>query len=89
MLDSRHLISLSVLKVFLSTIRPWIIFLCDMDTLNSVCDFLYDFMWLFIILKKFIYACKFVLCNLDFVEPLSVFTAICPLNEILAFGMLI
>ena len=87
--DYGHLISLSVLKIFLSTIRPWIHFLCDIDTLNYVCDFLYDFMWSFIIIFKFVYACHFFLSNLDFVEPLGVFAAICHLNECLAFNMLI
>ena len=54
-----------------------------------VCDFFYDFMWSVIILVKFVYTCHFFLSNLDFVEPLGVFAAICPLNECLAFGMLI
>ena len=42
MLNSGHLISLSVLKIFLSTIQLQICFLCDINTLNYVCDFLYD-----------------------------------------------
>ena len=89
MLNYGHLISLSVLKIFLSTIRPWIHFLCDIDTFNYVFDFLYDFMWSFIIFKKFLYACQFFLSNMDFVEPLGVFAAIYPLNESFPFGMLI
>ena len=32
-------------------------------------------------LKKFVYACQFFLSNLDFIEPLGVFAATCPLNE--------
>ena len=40
-------------------------------------------------LKKFVYSCQFFLSNLNFVEPLGVFAATCPLNESLDFGMLI
>ena len=47
----------------------------------NLCDHL-------LFLKKIVYACHFFLSNLDFVEPLGVFSAICPLNECLAFGML-
>ena len=39
-------------KLFLSTIQPWIHFLCDIDTLKYVCDFFYDFIWSFIIFFK-------------------------------------
>ena len=42
MLNYGHLISLSVLKIFLSTIQPWIHFLCDIDTLKYVCDFFFN-----------------------------------------------
>ena len=49
---------------------------------TSLCDVL-------LFKKKIIYACHFFLSNMDFVEPLGVFVAICPLNECLAFGMLI
>ena len=91
MMESGHLISWSILKIFLNTIGPWIYFYCDIDTLNDVCDFFYDFIWSFIIIIIIIifYACQFLLSNLDFIEPLGVFAAICPLNEHLAFGMLI
>ena len=44
MMDSRHPISWSILKIFLSTLRPWIYFSCDIDILDDVCDFLYNFM---------------------------------------------
>ena len=89
MLDFGHLISLSILKIFLSSIQPWINFLCDIETFKYICDFFYAFMWSFIILKKFVYAFQYFLSNLDFVEPLGVFAATCPLNESLAFIMLI
>ena len=57
MMDSGHLNRWSVLKILLSTTRPWIHFLCDIDTLMDVCDFLYNFMWrLIIFFKKFVYA---------------------------------
>ena len=84
MLNSGHLISLSALKIFLSTIRPWIHFLCDIDTVKYVCDHLFYFIFL-----QFVYACQFFLSNLDFVKPLGVFATTCPLNESLAFGILI
>ena len=45
--------------------------------------FLYNFMWFFL---KFIYACHyFFLPNLDLLELLGVFTAICHSNECLVF----
>ena len=89
MLEFVHLIRFIVLKIFLSTIRPRIYFLCDIDILNLCEIFFYDFIGSFIILKKFIYARHFSLSNLDFVEPLGAFAIICLLNECLAFGMLI
>ena len=89
MLNSGHLSSLSVLKIFLSTIQLQICFLCDINTLNYVCDFLYDLCDHLLFKKKFVYACQFFLSNLDFIEPLGVFASICPLNESLTFSMLI
>ena len=44
MMEYGHMISWSILKIFLNIIRPWIYFFYDIDTLNDVCDFLYDFM---------------------------------------------
>ena len=89
MLEFVHLIRFILLKIFLSTIRPRIYFLCDIDILKYVCDFFYDFIGSFIIFFKFIYARHFSLSNLDFVEPFGAFAIICLLNECLDFGMLI
>ena len=44
MMESGHLISWSVLKIFLSIIQPWIYFFYDIHTLNDVCEFFYNFM---------------------------------------------
>ena len=84
-----HLISWSILKIFLSINQPWIYFSCDIDTFKDVWFFvmiLCDHLFLFF---KFIYVCHVFLSNLDFVVPLGVFVVICPLNECLTFGMLI
>ena len=43
MMESGHLISWSVLKIFLSIIQPWIYFFYDIDTLNDVCEFFLQF----------------------------------------------
>ena len=49
------------------------------------CMILYDHL---LFLKNSFMHVTFFLSNLDFVEPLGVFVAICPLNECLDFGML-
>ena len=59
MMESGHLMSWSVLKIFLSTTRPWIYFSYNIEFLNDVCDFLYNFMWSFIIFLKNSYACHY------------------------------
>ena len=61
MMESRYMISWSILKIFLNTIKPWIYFSYDIDTLKNVCDFLYDFIWCFIIIffKKIMHAPMF------------------------------
>ena len=43
MIDFGQLMSLSVLKIILSALWPWLYFLSNSDTLNDVYDFLYDF----------------------------------------------
>ena len=58
-MNSGHLISLSVLKIFLSIIRPWIHFLCDIDTFNYVLFFV----WFYVIIY---YLKKNRLCMSDF-----------------------
>ena len=89
MMESRYMISWSILKIFLNTIQPWIYFSYDIDTLKNVCDFLYDFIWCFIIfLKKKLCMPLFFLPNLDLLELLGVFAAIWHLNECLDFGIL-
>ena len=89
MMKSGHLISWSVLKIFLSTPQPWIYFSYDIDTLKDVCDFFYDFMSSLIIFKKFIYACHLFLPIWTLQKFWGVFAAICPLNECSIFIMLI
>ena len=88
MMDSRHLISWSILKIFLSTTQPWIYFFSDIDTLKDVCD-IFMILCDHLLFKKnsFMHATLF-LPNLDFLELLGVFTTICHLNECMDFGML-
>ena len=50
------------------------------------CMILYDHL---LFLKNSFMHVTFFLSNLDFVQPLGVFATICPLNDSLAFSMLI
>ena len=90
MMEYGHLISLSVFKIFFSTTQPWIYFLCDIDTLNDVCDFfvLICVMSYNSLKNSFMHVTIFFLPNLDLLELLGVFAAICHSNECLDFGIL-
>ena len=93
MMEYGHMISWSILKIFLNIIRPWIYFFYDIDTLNNVCDFLFFFFFtilcdLLLFLKNLFMHVTIFLPNPDLLELLGVFAAICPLNECSVFGML-
>ena len=85
MLDSWYLISLSVLKnifEYYPTLDSFFMWYRHFE----IC--VWFFVWFYVIIYyflKFVYACQSFLFNLDFVEPLGVFAAICPLNE--CFGL--
>ena len=70
MMESGHLISLSVLKIFLSTTRPLIYFPCDIDTLNDVFYFFLQISLMSYnsLKKSFMHVTIFFLPNPDLLE---------------------